>query len=354
MADVIARDPNITRSYGVQAGKFRRYHGEGFKQLLDLKTIVLNIRDVFRFIVGIFQSWRLLRRLKPDMVFIKGGYVGVPVGLVAARLHIPFITHDSDAIPGLANRIIARWALKHAVALPVDVYSYDPAKTVTVGVPVAADYQLVTPELKAEYRRQLGLAVDEPFLFVIGGGLGAQRINEAVAQAMSGLLKAFAGLRVVHGVGRANETQMQGRYKELLTEAEQGRVQVIGFLHDVYRYSGAADVVITRAGATNLAEFAVQGKACIVIPNPFLTAGHQLKNAAYLEAQQAAELITETDLEKHPEELSRLVSELLQDPAKQALLGQKFTAFGHPSAARELADLLIAEMKATTHETASA
>lgn len=304
----------------------------------------LNIRDAFRVVAGIFQSWRLLRKLKPDVIFIKGGFVGVPVGLAAAWLHIPFVTHDSDAIPGLANRIIARWARKHAVALPADVYAYDTSKTVTVGVPIKAEYQLVTPELKQAYRKELNIPKEAKVLFIIGGGLGAQRINQAIVRAMPGLMAQFSDLWVIHGAGRANEERVRSSYQELLKPEETPRVTVVGFLHDVYRYSGAADVIITRAGATNLAEFAVQGKACVVIPSPFLTGGHQLKNAKYLEEQHATEQVSEAELQAHPEALAERVSALLGDPARQAALGQTFTAFGHPNAAKELAALIINEV----------
>jgi UDP-N-acetylglucosamine--N-acetylmuramyl-(pentapeptide) pyrophosphoryl-undecaprenol N-acetylglucosamine transferase len=340
---VPARDPNIDEIYSVSAGKFRRYHGEGIKQLLDVKTMFLNLRDAFRVLIGIFQSWRLLRRLKPDVIFIKGGFVGVPVGLAAAWLHIPFVTHDSDAIPGLANRIIARWARKHAVALPADIYAYEASKTVTVGVPVKAEYRLVTAELKQAYRKELGIQDDAKVLFIIGGGLGAQRINQAIVKAMPGLMAQFNDLRVIHGAGRSNEEAVRTQYHDLLKPSEMQRVTVVGFLHDVYRYSGAADVVVTRAGATNLAEFAVQGKACIVIPSPFLTGGHQLKNAKYLEEQQATEQVSEAELAAQPDVLAERVSALLSDPARQAALGQKFTAFGHPHAAQELATLILSE-----------
>ncbi|HEY1063723.1 MAG TPA: UDP-N-acetylglucosamine--N-acetylmuramyl-(pentapeptide) pyrophosphoryl-undecaprenol N-acetylglucosamine transferase [Candidatus Saccharimonadales bacterium] len=343
LSDVPARDSNIDQLYSVSAGKFRRYHGEGLKQLLDIKTMFLNVRDMFRVCAGIFQSWRLLRKLRPDVIFIKGGFVGVPVGLAAAWLHIPFVTHDSDAIPGLANRIIARWAKKHAVALPADVYAYDQSKTVTVGVPVKSDYQFVTSELKAGYRKELQVPDDAQLLFIIGGGLGAQRINQAIVGAMPGLMAQFPRLYVVHGAGRANEAAVRDRYAELLKPEELGRVTVAGFLHDVYRYSGAADVIITRAGATNLAEFAVQGKACVVVPSPFLAGGHQLKNAKYLEEQQATEQVSEAELEANPNALAERVSALLADPQRQAALGKKFTSFGHPHAARELADLIMSE-----------
>lgn len=342
LSDVPERDPNIDEVRGVSAGKFRRYHSEGLKQFLDLKTMYLNIRDIFRVLAGLYQSWRLLKRVKPEIIFIKGGFVGVPVGLAAAWLHIPFITHDSDAIPGLANRIVSRWAVKHAVALPAEVYAYDKSKTVTVGVPVVADYKFVSPTMQANYKHELKLPKTSKLLFVIGGGLGAQRLNTALLAHLPKLLHDFPDLHVVHGVGRANEDAMHIAYAKQLDMDQMARVQVIGFLHDVYRYSGAADVVVTRAGATNLAEFAVQGKACVVVPSPFLTGGHQLKNARYLQEQQAIEVLDETDLES---ELGNVVADLLNDPAKQTALGKRFTAFGNVEAAHDLAQLLLDEVQ---------
>ena len=330
--------------YVVSAGKFRRYHGEGFKQLLDVKTMALNVRDAFRVIAGLYQSWRLLRKIRPEIVFVKGGFVGVPVGLAAARLKIPFITHDSDAMPGLANRIIGRWARKHAVAMPKEVYTYNPAQTVTVGVPVVAEYQPVTDELQARYRQEIDVPEDAHMLFIIGGGLGSQRINRAVMKAVPQLLQQFPKLVVVHGAGRANEEEMRKGYQGLLRIEDAKRITVVGYIHDVYRYSGAADVIITRAGATNLAEFAVQGKACIVVPSPFLAGGHQLKNATYLEEQHATEQLSEAELIANPEIMTAMVADLLNDSKHRAVLGERFKAFGNPNAARDLAQLIMSEV----------
>ncbi len=271
--------------------------------------------------------------------------MGVPVGLAAAVLKIPFITHDSDAIPGLANRIIARWARKHAVALPKEIYAYPPEATVTVGVPVAAEYRPVTLELKTQYRREINTPTDCKLLFIIGGGLGAQRVNMAIAEASDRLLADFPDLVIVHGVGRSNEAQMTSLYESRLAPHDATRVRVVGFLHDVYRYSGAADVVVTRAGATNLAEFAIQGKACVVVPNPLLTGGHQLKNAAYLQSEQAVDLVSDIDIVNKPDLLQRTISSLLADAQRQRVLGERFKTFAHPNAARELADLLLNEAK---------
>jgi UDP-N-acetylglucosamine--N-acetylmuramyl-(pentapeptide) pyrophosphoryl-undecaprenol N-acetylglucosamine transferase len=341
LGDIPAKDPAIDEVFTVRAGKFRRYHGEGLRQLLDIPTLLLNSRDFFYALLGVFQSWRLLRGLKPDVVFVKGGFVGVPVGLAAARLHIPYVTHDSDAVPGLANRIVARWAAKHAVALPAELYKYPLGNTVMTGIPLQTGFRPITDKLQQQYRRELDLPADARVLFIIGGGLGSQAVNRAVAEAVPHLLREFSDLRVIHAVGRANEAEMTVLYEERLSQAEQGRLQLHGFIDDVYRYSGAADIVITRAGATNLAEFALQGKACVVIPSAFLAAGHQLKNAAYLEETKAAVVINEADLSADPHRLARQVSELLKNDSKRRGLGVALAGFARPDATKELAKLVI-------------
>ena len=341
LGDIPAEHASIDEVFTVRAGKFRRYNGEGLKQLLDIPTVLKNTRDVFYVLIGIYQSWQILRKLRPDVIFIKGGFVGVPVGLAAAWLRIPYVTHDSDSLPGLANRIIGRWASKHAVALPPEVYRYPADKTVMTGIPLQTDFIPVNAAIQQRYRTAVKLPAKAKVLFVIGGGLGAQRVNQAVAVAVPHLLREFPDLYVVHGVGRANEAAMGAVYTEKLSPAEQGRLQVHGFISDVYRYSGAADVIITRAGATNLAEFALQGKACIVVPSPFLTGGHQLKNARYLADQGAALVLDETDLAADPNRLAGQVSNLLRDPARQRELAARLAKFAKPKATGELARLIL-------------
>jgi UDP-N-acetylglucosamine--N-acetylmuramyl-(pentapeptide) pyrophosphoryl-undecaprenol N-acetylglucosamine transferase len=342
LADIAQGNSDIDVVYAISAGKLRRYHGEGMRQLLDVKTGLLNIRDAFRTVRGCWQAYWLLRKLKPAVVFVKGGFVGVPVGLAAARQGIPYVTHDSDAVPGLANRIIARWASVHAVALPAEVYAYPLRKTRTVGVPVHANYQPVGREERAHLKRALNLENFAKILFVTGGGLGAQRLNDAVEAIMPKLLAAMPGLAVVQTVGRQNETTVQQHYDQLLASEDRGRVIVRGFVNDMYRYSGAADVIITRAGATTLAEFAVQHRACVIVPNPILTGGHQLKNAEYLAEKGAAIVVHESELQH---ELYDVILHLLQDEQAQRALGEKLATFAVADAANQLAMLLLEQAK---------
>lgn len=324
----------------IRAGKFRRYHGEGLKQLLDVKTLLLNIRDLFRFIVGMFQSYFLLGRLEPDAIFIKGGFVGVPIGLAAAYRKIPFITHDSDAIPGLANRIISRWARYHAVALPASEYiNYPPESTITTGIPVAADFQLASATDQEKAKNKLGLTNFSQLVLVTGGGLGAQRLNEAVVALAPTLLEEFPELALIHLTGESQEKTVNASYQKCLSSADLSRIQVIGFSGELAKYAKASDVIITRAGATTIAEFAALGKPCIVVPNPNLAGGHQLKNAKVLEKNDAALMVTEG--KSIVDDLLKGIESLLSNTDERRKLASNLAMLAQPDAASRLAKLLI-------------
>lgn len=338
LSDIPAKHPTIDKVYSVRAGKFRRYNGETWRLFLDVQMLLKNFRDFLWLIIGILQSYRLIKRIKPSVIFTPGGFVGVPVGLAASRLRVPFITHDLDAIPGLANRINARWAVAHAVALPPETYSYPKDKTFYVGVPVSDKFQPVTQQQKSEYRQSLGLPVDAKVLCVTGGGLGADRINIAIATLSPTLLKQYSDLMILHIAGRKNESQLLDLYDKLLTSELRSKVVVKGFVSDLYRYSAAADVIVARAGATNMAEFALQRRACIVIPNPVLTGGHQLKNAELLAKSGAITVVREPDMGS---KLLPSISELFDSIEKRQALSGALSKFAKPNATYDLTQLII-------------
>jgi UDP-N-acetylglucosamine--N-acetylmuramyl-(pentapeptide) pyrophosphoryl-undecaprenol N-acetylglucosamine transferase len=341
LLDVPAQDKNIDHLYTVRAGKFRRYHGEGIRQLLDIKTMYLNLRDAVFVLWGIWQSFKLLGEIKPDVIFTRGSFVSVPVCLAAKLRRIPYITHDSDAIPSLANRIIAPWARVHAVALPEDVYPYPPEKTVTVGVPISSDFHPLTPREVASARAQLHLADAEQVLLITGGGLGAQRVNHAAIACVPELLKRYPHLEVVHIAGRKEEAGVRQQYRQALPPKDQIRVNVKGFISNMNQYSTAADVIVTRAGGTSIAEFAAQAKACVVVPAPHLTGGHQLKNAKVLADRKAVRLVQESTLHDDPHALMPPLTDLFDHPEKIAALGKKLAQFAQPNATRRLAMVLL-------------
>lgn len=338
---VVREHNTIDSVYTIRAGKFRRYHGEGWKQLLDIKTMLFNVRDAVMFAIGCVQSVVLLGRLRPDVIFIKGGFVGVPVGLAAALMRIPYITHDSDAIAGLANKIIAKWAVCHAVALPKETYRYPAVKTITVGVPIADVYHPLNSSEIKEYKERFAIPKEAQVILVTGGGLGAQRINTAMVAITPSMLRAQSLLYIVHTTGHVHHKEIVDAYDAALDTDRRRRVIVLDYTPELYAYSAVADVVIARAGATNMAELAMQQKATIIIPNPVLAGGHQLKNAEAYERADAAVVVTEADLEQSPESLQEAALSLLRDDRKRQSLGAALARFAHPDSARLLAKLLV-------------
>lgn len=342
--DIPRADPNIDRVYTVRAGKFRRYHGEGWCQLLDVPTIAKNIRDVFFVLIGIVQSYQLLRKTRPAVIFTRGSFVSVPVALAAVWLKIPYITHDSDAIPSLANRLIARWATVHAVALPKEIYPYPASKTVTVGVPIAHHYRERSVAEQRQIKQRLGILPDQRVLLMTGGGLGAQKLNNALVAVATDVLERYPNLVIVHLTGRALADEVSNKYNGILSADNRSRLIVHGFVANLYDYSAVADLVISRAGGTSIAEFAAQAKACIVVPNPLLTGGHQTKNAQVLADRQAIELVSETTLQADNRALLPPIVRLLDDPIQAAALGARLQAIAQPDAAHRLGVLLLEQV----------
>ncbi len=337
-AHLTADSPYIDRTLSIFAGKFRRYHGESsLRKLLDIRTNLLNLRDAMYVVLGVFQSLCLVRKERPDVVFLKGGFVGVPVGLAAAFWRIPIVTHDSDVLPGLANRIISRWAKVHATGMPAKFYAYPKDKVRYVGVLVGSQYRAVDTSTQAAFKRELTIPETARVLFITGGSLGAQKINQAVYSFADVLLQTYTDLHIVHQVGKGK----LGTYQTYTHE----RLTVLEFVDGMYRYSGAADVIITRAGANALAEFGVQGKACIVVPSPILAGGHQLKNAEYLVAEQAALVIDEVSMDTNPQVLRAAIEDLLTNKLKAQNFADKLQGLAIPDAATRLAVILIGAVK---------
>jgi UDP-N-acetylglucosamine--N-acetylmuramyl-(pentapeptide) pyrophosphoryl-undecaprenol N-acetylglucosamine transferase len=169
---------------------------------------------------------------------------------------------------------------------------------------------------------------------ITGGSNGAQAINQAMAQFLPALLEQRPKLHVIHQVGHGKEGVYAG--------FKHDRLAVMPLLKDMHRYSGAADVIVTRAGANTMAEFGVQGKACIVVPNPLLTGGHQLKNAEHLAGQNAIVVVDEaTMVAEQGSSLRDAVINLLQDPGKRQQLGVALQSMAITDAAEQLANLLV-------------
>ena len=257
--------------YGISTGKLRRY--------FDLK----NLTDPFRVIKGCFEARKLIRTIKPDVVFSKGGFVSVPVVLAAHREHIPVIIHESDMTPGLANKICIPYANKVCCNFPETVAMIPDGKGILTGTPIRAEL--------SQGDRQTGLDLchftsNMPVIMVIGGSLGAQHVNEAIRSILPSLLERF---QVVHlcGKGKVDESfySTTGYYQFDYIDKE---------LKDLF---AAADIVVSRAGANAIFELLSLNKPNLLIPLPAgASRGDQILNAQSFKKQGFSMVLPEEEL----------------------------------------------------------
>lgn len=314
------------------AGKLRRYHGGGLKSI-GLTDMLKNLRDILFVALGFLQSCYLIVRYKPTILFMRGGFVGVPMGFAARLLGKKYVTHDSDAVASLANKLISGGAAAHAVSANPNNYPYDKAKTFETGIPLNKTFKEVTEQDMLVARQKLDIPANSKVVMVTGGGLGAARLNAYAAEALLPLLNKHESLIVFHQAGLSNETQVKQLYKG------NQRAVVFGYRKDLGLISAASDIIITRAGATAMAEFAVQHKPMIIVPNPLLTDGHQLHNSKALENQQAAKVVTEGA--EASAELKSQVEILLNSKDLRKNLARLAGETIKPGAAERVVDLLL-------------
>lgn len=239
--------------HAISAGKLRRY--------FSLK----NFTDPFRVIKGMFQARRIIREVKPDVVFSKGGFVSVPV-VMAAKGKAPVVAHESDYTPGLANKITAKFATKVCVTFE-DTLKYVGSKGVFTGTPIRPELYDGDDKRGLEFT---GFTGEKPILLMMGGSLGAQAVNDALREILPRLTRTFD---VIHlcGKGKLDETIDDPAYRQYEYISEE--------LPDLL---AAADIILSRAGANAVFEFLALAKPALLIPLPLSASrGDQILNAGY-------------------------------------------------------------------------
>lgn len=258
--------------YGISTGKFRRY--------FDPK----NFSDPFRVIAGYFEAKKLIKQIKPDVVFSKGGFVSVPVVRAAASLGIPCVIHESDMTPGLANKLCVGAATKICCNFPETLKDLPEGKAVLTGSPIREEL--------AKGSRIAGLdlcsfSANKPVIMVVGGSQGSAAVNEAVRSALPALLNDF---QIVHLCGKDKVDNL------LLTKPGYKQFEYIkSEMKDIFAMS---DLVISRAGANAICELLSLKKPNILIPLPTTSSrGDQILNAHSFEAQGFSMVIEEEYLD---------------------------------------------------------
>ena len=296
-----------------------------------------NVGDAFLVGIGFVQSLAKLIIWRPDVIFTKGGYVCLPVGMAARALGIPLVIHDSDAHPGLTNRILSRWATSIGTGAPLEYYHYPKSKSKYTGIPINVEFKPYTKAQQWDAKREWGIDPDKPLIVITGGGLGARRLNDTSMGILKKLQKS-ASVVLLSGVGQYDELKAR-----LPKNGE--NFQLHAFTSRMPQLLGAADIVITRAGATTILELVALAKPTILVPNAALTGGHQIKNAAVYEDAKAAVVLIEDDMINQPEMLLQAVNSLLENPKTTQAMARRFASFAKPDAAKDMAKMILAARK---------
>ncbi len=327
------------------AGKLRRYTNFTFLTYLKHFDVVLkNIRDVFKNIIGFFQSFFRLAFNRPDVIFFKGGYVCLPVGTAAKVLRIPYVIHDSDAAPGLTNRLLAKRATKIATGMPLEYYSYPADKAEWTGIPTSDEFKPVSAARQKALKKELGFDADKPLLVATGGSLGAEHINIAIRETLPSLLK-ITSVMLVAGRERYPEMLDLKDYEVWDDGKLTTNFRMVKFSSEMYKLFGAADVVVSRAGASTMTELSSMAKTVIMVPNEKLPGYHQVKNARAYEKANAVVVIEDGEMHKDSSKLLNAVRKLMKDEEKRAELSKNLHAFIKDNAAENLANIVISVAK---------
>lgn len=284
----------------------------------------------FGFILSLLRCIWALRSMRPDVVFGLGGYASLAPAISAFLLRVPVILLEQNVIPGRANRFLSRWAQCVLCHWPSTGRWFGGLK----------GFHLTGTPLREElfgYQRQraadlFGLSPQGTTLLVLGGSQGAKAVNKAVMACLPSLVERFTHLQVIHSAGNGDYQRLKATYQRLGL-----RARVYDFLEEMGAAYSMADLVVSRAGATTLAELTAWGIPAVLIPYPHGTDDHQYKNALELSSRGAAVLLEERCSSA---KLLEILSQLLSDPERLKRMAETSRALGRPTASREVIDLM--------------
>jgi len=307
----------------ISAGKLRRYFS--LKNLLDIALIK----------IGFIQAWWYLNKLKPNIIISAGGFVSVPVVLTGKLLKIPSLIHQQDIQPGLANKIMARFATAVTVTFPEQAKDFPRNKAEVVGNPAREEIRNIKSAAKEELFKKLSknykLKANSPVLLVMGGGTGSKQINDLVAASLPELDKIC---QIIHITG-------QGKNKNV---SRTGYSQFEFITDDLPSLLALADVVVSRAGFSSLTELSYLAKPVILIPIPN---SHQEKNAEYFKSKNAVEVfnVNQNITDYIVVTFARMLLQLLEDKERQSELSQNIHRIIPQDSTEKLASEIIKILK---------
>ncbi|MFQ5721677.1 MAG: undecaprenyldiphospho-muramoylpentapeptide beta-N-acetylglucosaminyltransferase [Candidatus Aminicenantales bacterium] len=288
------------------------------------------VKSLFLLPLSLLKSLVMLRRLKPNLVIGVGGYSSGPIVLLASWLRIPTLILEQNLKPGFTNRLLIPWARKAVVAFKESLPAFK-GKGIFIGNPVREEFYKLQPKEKNSTKLTI---------LIFGGSQGSHFLNKAVVEALPYLSKVKENLIILHQTGKndlnwVKKSYLQHGFKE---------VAVAPYFYDIDRYFQKSDLIISRAGATTIAELIASRKASLLIPFSKATDNHQVLNARYLEKMKAAEVMVEEEL--RPQLLAEKIIDFLRNRAKISQMEKNLEALRTDNVTEKIACLCLEMMEA--------
>ena len=296
-----------------------------------------NIKNLSQATSGLWDAYRLLKRFGPDVVIGTGGYVCGPLLLNAGLQKLPILLQEQNAVLGVTNRLVQRFAGRIALGAgeAVSGISGDMKRVKVTGNPVRPEFFSIT---RQEARAQMGLKDEEKLIVLAGGSRGARSLNHSSME-LHRMVEANPNYRLIHATGSSQWEEIEQIFLDKGLSLESTNRKTIPYLENMPEVLRGADFIVSRAGALALAEIAVCGVPSLLIPYPYAAENHQEKNASAFVAAGAAAMLKDRDLEEGV--LLRQVEDILNTQGKLAIMGAASKQLAKPKATEEIADLAI-------------
>ncbi len=294
------------------------------------KSLLRSIEGFYTLFFSIIDSLRILRSFRPDIVIGVGGYASFGPIFVSRLMGIPSVILEQNSIPGLANRILGRFSSAVCITYHESFHFFPPSKTILTGNPIRR--RIADGSREGGYRL-FGLSPQKDTVFIFGGSSGATSINRAMLSALKELLDLKDSVQFLHQTGDRDYELVKDAYRSYGMSGT-----VAPFIYQMPEAYAVADIIISRAGATTLAEITALGKAAILIPYPYAAGRHQEYNAKKLHEMGAAIMIPDNEITG--ERLAAEIKRLLKDKTLRRELEKNSRAFGRPEAADSVVNII--------------
>lgn len=294
---------------------------------LQRKLTLQNAMFPLKLINSLWKSRKIIKQFKPDAVIGTGGFASGPLLQMANMLGIPTLIQEQNSFPGITNKLLSKKANAICVAYENLERFFPKEKMILTGNPVRQDL-IAIEDKRAEAIGYFNLDANKKTLLVLGGSLGARRVNQLIEKELKNILA--QDVQIIWQCGKL--------YFEDYKKYNSGNVQVVAFIEKMDFVYAAADIIISRAGASSVSELCIVGKPVVFIPSPNVAEDHQTKNAKAIVDKKGALLIKESELDA---EFSLVFEALLNDPEKQKQLSENIKELALPEATKQIVDEIV-------------